>query len=464
MVIALENKERQQIFNQYPVVIVGGGLSGLVLGKELAQRNIPHAILEASPQGKYRSIHYLTSRATAESLGIASLYATLEKKRTPISGYIRYDGTQDGLISLEELAPDANRDGFVTISVADVRSSFISSETPIRMKTSVGKLSKTDKDTWLLTTSNGEIYESPLVIDATGARAKILQISATVENSLVRNRLVRACFGGVFDYSGPENTLLFVDKFPKDDSIPTETAGWVMPLGNGKAEVVVGWEGKLKDIPIWHTPQITQLLDKYLDWFTQRGISIKKNSSTEVVSGYFAEEPLDFRRLPLDSGIIPFGEALGLNHPLNGYLIRNIKGFAAVMADQIQQRLVSGQWQPYKRLIGGSPINYGLQTVLRNEKIAGAHSEKGRSSATKDLQKFLVASLGTDGLWQAIDSGIPLGKIVKGLLSHPKYIGELYKLGKGYLQIMLKEPQYLEEIILKLTSKMRRVRRAPKME
>ncbi len=286
-------------------------------------------------------------------------------------------------------------------------------------------------------------------IDATGSRARVLSNllgDETIQNA-IQQRTVRACYGGVYPYDGPEDTLLFADRFPEDgDDIPREGAGWVMPLGNNLAEVVVGWETSLANISQWHTSKLNKLIGSYIRWFNDRGISIDFDKRGEVVSGSFSQGLLDYRSIPVVDGLAAFGESLGLNHPLNGYLIRNIEGYARVMADETQKYLNTGKWNPHSALVGTSPVNFGQQVTLSRRKMEGVLSGRGRSAATGKLQEFLVKSIGKDGLWEAIDGSIPISSVIAGLARHPQYASVVLTLGLDYINLLLQDGLYRNEL------------------
>lgn len=321
----------------HEVVIVGGGLSGLVLGNHLNLRGIDHLVIEASIPGKSPSIHYLTSKASANSLGIGSHYQDSLHQRTPITGYTRFNADHPGLWPSESLLPDGtNRDGFVTFSIAQLREWLKPAVSNVMMGQSVVGIDPTPTREWCLETVKGEQLRTKVLIDATGASARMLAKVTPNAYTIVNKRIVRACFGGVFPYLGPEDQLLFADNFSQYDDQPPEGAGWVMPLGGGQAEVVVGWETPLANVSAWRSPKLRDLLRNYIEWYNHRGIQIDYDRRTEVVSGSFSQGLLDYRRLPDPSkGFILFGEALGLNHPLNGYLINNIANYASTLANEV---------------------------------------------------------------------------------------------------------------------------------
>ncbi len=430
-----------------PVIVVGGGLSGLVLGQRLTEAGVGHIILEASGPGKGQAIHYLTSKSTAASLGLLEQFEHAGSERVPITGYVRFDGRSDTLTPLEELPPSPGREGFATFSIAQLRSWLPNAN--LRMDRSVSSMTQDNEGNWALSTSKGEKYKGEIIIDATGTRAKVLRMSGVISESDVANRPVRTCYGGVFSYDGPEDRLLFVDRFPTLDGISPEAAGWIMPLGNRLAEVVVGWEGSLRDGLNWRSGQISALLQAYIEWFNQRGVAIDPKSRTQVISGAFSEGLLDYRKIK-KSNVVAFGESAGLNHPLNGYLIGDISHYAEILTREIQAYLSQNNWHPYESLVRAGKINYGLERALGVRKTAGATSGEGRSSATRRLQELLLLSLGSDGLWQAIDSGVPLRSLVKGLLRHPQYSDEVVRLGWSYLQLLFEKDQlYLRELRLR---------------
>lgn len=436
---------------EIPVTIVGGGLSGLALSREYTQRGIEHVVFEASPRGKNRAIHYLTSKDSATSLGLSDKYEEALKTREPITGYTLYDGKKDGLVPLESISPNKKtRDGFVTFSIAQIRDWLAEEGLPIERGKSVNKIERLDTNKLLVKTSTGDEYTTQVVVDATGARVKALQLAKTASPQLIGDRLVRYCYGGVFPYFGPEDQLLFVDKFPSVNT-SQEGAGWVMPLGENMAEVVVAWEGALKDKNAWHTSELPKLLSSYIEWFNSRGIEINPDGKTEVISGVYSEGLLDYRKLPITPGVIAFGEAIGLNHPANGYLINKIAQYAKIMAEETEGYLSTNKWQPYERLIGESPINYGLQHSHARRKIRANVSGEGRFTATGRLQNFLVASLGEDGFWALIDRKLPLDKILIGAIKHPQYIKEILTVSFLYVKELFRNRHlYLSELGLKI--------------
>jgi len=439
-----------------PVVIVGGSLSGLVLSKALSEHNIKHIVVEASKPNKSASVHYLTSLSAAKELGLEDQYQEQLSRRSAITGYYRLDSTSQQLTPLEKVEPDENRSGFVTFSLAELRDWLQPEPDAIMLGTTIRSVTESPNGNWISETTNGKSISSQIVIDTTGARAHIVNgaINSIDMKQEVGQRVVRACYGGIYPYQGPEDSLLFVDQFPiTDPSLPREGAGWVMPIGNGLAEVVVGWETKLSDINKWRGPNTKILVEQYIEWFNQRGITIKYNDRLEVVSGFFSQELLDFQKIPTDKGIAVFGEALGLNHPLNGYLIKNISGYAQTMAKQISSFLNDRKWDPHNKLVGNSPINFGQQVALSRKKMEAAQDGIGRSAATRDLQEFLVKSIGYDGLWSAIDNGVPFAQLVKGLIQHPTYATTIGTLGLDYAKILLNENLYRRELIQKLKSK-----------
>lgn len=439
------------------VVIIGGSLSGLALQRELEKRGISHLVFESSPKGKSASIHYLTSKAAAESLGIGQEYKHAATLRKSITGYCRFDGGSDSLKAVESLNSDSKgvRDGFITFSLHELRQ-FLGSSPHILNGVPIVKLNRDDNKEWVVTTRDHQNYKSKIVINATGSRARVFQnYFQDTDIDVLKNRTVRACFGGVYPYFGYEDKLLFIDKFPTSSDLPMECAGWVMPLGNNLAEVIVGFETPLKDINTWHTSTLKELIMQYIQWFNQRGIRIDFDSRSEVVSGSFSEEFIDYRKLPQHPGLALFGESLGLNHPLNGYLIRNIATYSQVMTDQIEQYLHNNTWNPHQKLLQNSSINFGQQVALSRKKQKAALSGLGRAEATKRMQAMLIEFLGEDGLWEAIDNQVDFKLIIAGLLTKPKYIDAVFSLGIDYLKLILKDTIYRQELKLKIMKRLK---------
>lgn len=364
-----------------------------------------------------------------------------------------YDGSKKGLVPSESLSPSkGTRDGFVTFSIAQIRDWLTEEGLPIRRGQSVKDVQMLDSNRLLVKTAKGDQYETRIVIDATGARAKIVQLAHNANSQLITNRLVRYCYGGVFSYSGPEDKLLFVDKFPNQK----DGAGWIMPLGEGKAEVVVGWEGSLGDRALWHTTKLPQLLSSYIEWFNSRGIKINPNEITERIFGVYSEGLLDYRKLSLIPSVIAFGESTGLNHPVNGYLIDRIGKYAQIIGEETERYLSTDKWNPYKRLLGESSINYGLANSHIKRKIESAKRGEGKVKATGRIKDLLVSSLGKDGFWSVIDDGIPLSKLVLGVIKHPQYIDEVIKIGLLYIkELFSNDNLYLSELGLKLKARLK---------
>ena len=437
------------------VTIVGGSLSGLALSRELALSGIGHVVLEASPVGRSPAIYYLTSRSAAKNLGIEERYDEAAQIREPITGYVRYDGTKPHIEPLEELRPKAEgRDGFVTFSLEEI-TQWLSSNSPYILRDRSANHLEMNGPNWRVYTTNEEVFQTKVVIDATGSRARVLsKLYGDGLESLVKNRLVRACYGGIFPYEGPENILMTVDNFPPIESdIPREGAGGIIPLGKGFAYMLVGLEANLKDISAWYSPKLDQLLQSYAEWFNNRGKGqgIKINfEGRDFVAGSFSQGLLDYRHIPTKLGLAAFGESLGLNQPLHGYLIKDIAFYAKVMAHEISKYLDGGDWNPHQMLVANSPINFGLQMALGNRKVQSVLNGRGRSAATKKLQEFLVSALGEDGFWHAIDNGLSPKGILFGLIRNPKYLGVVSSLALDYLRLLANDGLYREELGLKI--------------
>lgn len=439
------------------VLVVGGSLSGLVLSKSLQERCIDHIVVEAS-KDKNASIHYLTSLTAAQNLGLETQYHDHVSRRTPITGYSRLDGQAQGVVALEKVAPSQNRqNAFATFSLRELCEWITPHAGPIISGASVSSVTTQEDNTWTSKTANGLTINSDIVIDATGARAHIVGnlLQSEAVNKKVNHRVVRACYGGVYSYEGPEDSLFFADRFPIiDPTLPREGAGWIMPLGNGLAEIVVGWETPFSEINHWRKANLRNLITHYIDWFNKRGIPIHMGNRKEVVSGFFSQELLDYRSIPHNKGIAVFGESLGLNHPLNGYLIRNISNYAHVMADEVTRFLVDKKWSPHDRLIGERSVNYGQQVALSRMKIEAVKTGSGRSAATAPLQEFLLKTIGENGLWEAIDNGVPLSTLIVGLLKNPQYTSKVAQIGLAYAKILWNEDLYRHELLQKLINRM----------
>lgn len=450
--------ELTQLRQEVPVVVVGGGLSGLALSREYTNRGIDHVVFEASPAGKDQSIHYLTSQQSANSLGLGGQFEDALSRRLPITGYTVFDGRQKGLVALESLPPRRERPGgFATFSIGQIRDWLTTSqELPIQRGQAVKSVEVNAASNLLVKTAVGDEYQTRVVVDATGSRAKILQLAQIADPKLIGERLVRYCYGGVFPYAGPEDQLIFADQFPSPVDTPQERAGWIMPLGEGKAEVVVGMEGTLNDRSKWHTTGLPKLLSAYIEWFRDRGIEINPNGREEAISGVYSQELLDYRKLPVATGVVAFGESAGLNHPVNGYLIDGIARYAAIMADQTERYLETHKWDPYRQLVAESKVNYGLAQSHAKRKIAASESGEGRYTATTTIKDLITTEVGDDGYWKVIDHGIPVGSVLKSVIKHPRYVSELWKIGKLYAkELMSSNGLYFSELGLKLKSKLR---------
>lgn len=443
-------KNSEPMILRTPIVIVGGGLSGLALSRELHSRGMEHILLEASKAAQSPSIHYLTSPSAAASLDLTKEYQGATTNRKPITGYVRYDALSPGLTPLEKIvSSDTRTNAFVTFSLAELRE-WLGKESRkcIYNGKSVCGLERSNGN-WITRTTQDDVITSQIVIDATGSRSRVLSnlLAQEIVSDAIKQRTVRACYGGVYPYGGSEDTLLFADRFPAGGKdMPREGAGWVLPLGNGLAEVVVGWETTLADIPHWHTAKLKNLLEAYIGWFNIRGIPIAFDKRQEVVSGSFSQGLLDYRSIPSEIGLSAFGESLGLNRPLNGYLIRDIAGYTRIMADEAQKYLDTGRWNPHNILVATSPVKFGQQVALSRRKMEGVISGNGRSAATGKLQEFLVKSIGADGLWEAIDKGVPLSKVIAGLARHPQYTRVISTLGWDYVKLLLQDGLYRKEL------------------
>lgn len=105
-------------------------------------------------------------------------------------------------------------------------------------------------------------------------------------------------------------------------------------------------------------------------------------------------------------------------------------------------------------MVSVAPFNFGLQTVLSRRKIQAVYEQRPRSSATKEIRDFLVSCLGNDGFWSAIDQGLTLGGIAKGLLRNTSSLPTLASLGWDYLKLLCSEDLYRDELRLKLGAKL----------
>lgn len=432
-----------------PVIVVGGGLSGLVLSRQLDIANIDHVVFDTRKPGKYPCLHYLTSRFAASKLGIESAYQEVLKHRTPITGYVSYNAREEGLQPLEELEPNQSRDGFVTFSFEDIASLLNTQK--LRLNNAVKDI-KYNGGLWHIETLQGISSTSKVVVDATGARAAILQKSLPQLKTEINSRLIRVCFGGVYPYFGSEELLLFADGFQEEAGIPQLGAGWIMPLGDNLAEVVIGGDTSLGEVPQWRVNRFKDSLECYIDWFNNRGIRIDKNHRCSTISGYFSQGLLDFRKLDHQNGLVAFGESLGLNHPLNGYLVRDIADYAQTLAQEISSFLSTGNWDPYRKMLGVSRVNYGIQTVIKNRKLEAVNAGLARTSATEGLQRFLVNSLGQDGFWELIDGRLPKKQIALGMVRYPQFIPPILGLGFDYLKLLRAHGLFRAEFSLKIGS------------
>lgn len=453
---------KEPLHPSYQVLIVGAGLSGLALARQLSQRGIDYCLVDAERSKRSQNVHYLTTEASASSLGLLPDYYRQLAARAPITGYERYDATAEGLATLESLAPNPNRPGgFVVLSKQEIKDRValqgIRTQDGLSVRAATGDKDKTG---WRLDFQDGQNTHASILVDATGSKSRVARLTGMIDPAIVNRRIVRACYGAVLPYTGPEDMLLFADKYPPHPDLKArEGAGWVMPLGNQTAEVVVGWESPLEDAGKWMAGNPLGLLEQYAQWFSSRGIPIRLTGRTQVVAGTFSQEPLNYRKLQPDSNLLLFGESLGLNHPLNGYLISRIDDFARIASREIEARLNDKKWNPYEALFSEGDILYGPQVALSRKKMAGVQSGEGRSSATAKLQRFLVACLSPDGLWSAIDNGIPVKELLKGLLANPKYAPVVADIGLDYLTLLLEDNFYKQELALKIWHKLAGKRR-----
>ncbi len=451
-----EYQHKEKTAERYQVVIVGGGLSGIALARHLERAGVDYCILDSEPLAKSQSVHYLTTKQAAQSLGLQSEYENQVHTRIPITGYTRFDAREDGLQVLEALSPDSSRSGgFVTVSKQQIKDRAASDGISLLGSNPViAATQRPDTVDWELTLRNGKTTSAEIIIDATGVRTRVARLAGLVDREMLDNRKVRYCYGAVLEYLGPEDRLFFADRFPEQADLGIrEGAGWIMPLGNKTAEVVVGWEDRLGEVGKWQIGHPRTLLRRYCDWFAERGIMVNFNQRLEVVSGIFSQQPLDYRALEHNSNLILFGESLGLNQPLNGYLIGDIDGYARILCEEIVNRLNGRTWRPYEAIYADHTL-FGPQVVLSERKTRSVLSGVGRSAATADLQKLLVACLSPDGLWRAIDSGVPIKQILIGVVSNPKYLPVIARMGVEYLSLMLRDDLYQREVWLKIKKRL----------
>ncbi len=451
------SRPKEALNNHYQVVIVGGGLSGITLARHLSKRGIDYLLVDSESGDRSQNVHYLTTRVAAESLGLQEEYNRQINSRVPITGYSRFDGGAADLQTLESLVPDANRPGgFITLSKQDIKNRARVDGIRLASKMSLAEAHKNDTDIWDLKFQNGQSTSAAILVDATGARARVAKLTGLIDDEIFNKRKIRYCYGANVQYNGPEDTLIFADRFPKQiDLGAQEGAGWIMPLGNGKAEIVVGWEGEMKDAGAWYRGQPLKLLQRYVDWFNERGIAIDASTRSEVISGVFSQQPLDYRKLKHDSNLLLFGEALGLNNPLNGYLISGIDGYAKIISEAIIKRLNGSRENPYEKIFAHSKTFFGPQMALSKRKTEGAISGVGRAAATAKLQEFLIANLSPDGLWDAIDKGVSIRNLLAGLITNPKYIPVVLSLGFDYISLLFSDDLFQKELWLKFKKGMK---------
>lgn len=431
----------------HDVVIAGAGLSGLVLSRELEKRGVDYVVADSAPRSKGPVVHYLLSRAASENLGLSEYYNHRLLRGSAVTGYRRLNYDAHGLEPLEQVVPNSMRDGFVVVSIQELKEIW-ASQLNIRFADPIVALELNERNLWKVDMRSRTKFTSKCVIDATGQDAHLGKL---IGRDAAKPQ--RQCYGGVFEYGGPINELLFLDRMQNVGNRPPETAGWIMPVGDGTAEIIIAHEldGGMSG---WRDPQLRSTLADYIEWFNKRGIQIGERIST--ISGNFAQGLPKYSSVLTTDGFSLFGEALGLNHPLNGYLIHEIQDHAVNMADEIIRFLATGRWDPHRAMVGKSPVKYGLEKSLGNIKTRSAQAGEGRSKPLAPLHKALSSALGEDGLWRAIDHGVEANLILLEASRNPNLAGFLVRLASEYLRLLVDHSQYRDEIFDKVRYSLRR--------
>jgi hypothetical protein len=273
-------------------------------------------------------------------------------------------------------------------------------------------------------------------VDATGYQAN----AVSIRKPLPENGLIMGIYGGnMATYGLPRDSLVF----PPRDMMDNHW-GWAMPIGANTAEVVVAEMIRRKDQDRWRNRRAENAFENAIKIYGEHGIGLFPKKTSMHHMG-FAVQPLPKKYY--EGQVIPFGEAEGLNDPLNGQLINRVQQDAKTLAGIIENgdfRRVGTDY--YKTKLGHAAANVLLHRVFAEGRRLGI---KINNQSAVGLLGDQIKDVFPDKLWEIQMGGRVSGQIIKELiLQRPIEIAQVALLSAPVLmKLFFTENQLFRNLI-----------------
>ncbi|KKU02936.1 MAG: OxyL-like protein [Candidatus Amesbacteria bacterium GW2011_GWA2_47_70] len=391
------------------VLVAGAGLSGLTLAREMESGGVNYRLVDTrkGPQDFKRAM-YLISSVIARQLSLGETCVEGEK---PIVGYREYDAATGRMV--DGLGPILSGEiGFTPVSQYRIEKSLRSGEIGRNISWGTTVEGLVDSGSGVEVTTNRGNIRAKLVVDATGHSAAVTKMAGKREGDY----LIRALRGGSYPVTGHDPRVIhFVSGLERNEG------NWMVPLGESGAEVMAGQVMPVSGAREWWDKYGQGALENLVGWYEKKlgiSISLPGNGGENMA---FRVDPAPASQFK--GGVVPFGEAAGLNSPIHGQLIDVLPLYAKTLADEIVRAKERGEWMNvgkgfYRKFLTAPPFLYLIHRGFLENRIRGGSRTGG---VNRFIYKILREEFDDFSLWRILqEGGLKLEDVVRLSIRRPR--------------------------------------------
>lgn len=419
------------------VVIVGGGLSGLYLLKDLGH-SVDVVLLDKRRAHQYKGAMYLTSRNVTEKWGLEDDFNNRSAHRPLISGVIAFSPA--GKVIDQVKPADLNQYGYFPFPQTALEANLKKRIDTRRIYREVEchfVTNATDGEV-IVSTNKGSI-KTKLVIDATGWQGNLIHkyYGSEADNLF-------ALFGGNSKTKGFDPRLLYFIRF-----IPNNNRNWVLPISSNGSEVMAAKETRRSEMNEWWNSEAEKAFKDMVEWYREHNFQINAEDK--------AMETMAFRVEPAASNyfkgsIVPFGEAAGQNSPLWGQLIDVLPHYSKILSRIIIEAKSNNTWDNigkkfFDEFLRNPPYQYLLHTLMRRN--VQLHEKTGLP-VNRLIFRALRDTFDNNTLWKLQqENGLGLQELSVLLRKRPfEVIAWIFASSPMLLYILCTQPDLFQQFFL----------------